>query len=109
MFLKGQLYPITIEHNDTSQHHNETSELHNATSDLCPSCDVIHDFVRELLVRLNVTTPCCLGNSSACDVNNSSAYDVNNEESEPETSSRTDPAKGMIIRIFASSYLMMTA
>ena len=86
----------TIEHNDTD-HHNET-EHHNETSGLCSSCDTIYDFVQELLINLNVTTPCCLGNTSACD-------EIGDATEPPAT--RTDPAKGIIYKIkpiFAESF-----
>ena len=94
MFMKGQLYPYTIGHNDTD-HLNET-EHHNETSGLCSSCDTIYGFVHKLLINLNVTTPCCLGNTSACAI-------VKETES-PDT--RTDPAKGIykVKPTFAESF-----
>ena len=33
----------------------------------CSSCDSIYDFIQQILIDLNVTTPFCLGNGSVCD------------------------------------------
>ena len=88
---KRSIFITFVEHNETSHLHNETSDFHNLT---CSSCDAIYGFVQELLVHLNVTTPCCLGNSSACD--------VIDEGSEPNVNTRTDPAKGIEYYIHCS-------
>ena len=37
-----------------------------ATNLTCSSCDAIYSFIQKLLVDLNVTTECCLGNDSNC-------------------------------------------
>ena len=66
-------------HLGSDEHANETLES-NFT---CTSCSAVHDFVQTLLIRLNVTTPCCLGNNTAC-----------TPEDPPTSVPRTDPAKG---------------
>ena len=87
MFIVLQWLYVHIEHNETS--HNDTFDLHSDLNFTCSSCGAVYDFVQTLLIRLNVTTPCCLGktNSSSCD-------DTNDDTDEPGTRSRTDPAKG---------------
>ena len=80
---------VHVEHNETS--HNDTFDLHSDLNFTCSSCGAVYGFVQNLLIRLNVTTPCCLGLANT----NSSSCDVTNEGSDPETSNRTDPAKGI--------------
>ena len=66
--------------------HDMTNET--VSSNLtCSSCEAIFDVVQKLLLRLNVTTPCCLGDNSTC----SDHVDPENPEE------RTDPAKGMCV------------
>ena len=67
--------------------HVDEHSIGNLTSNFtCSSCGAIYGFIKKLLLRLNVTTPCCLGNITACEMF---------VDPEIETFGRTDPAKGM--------------
>ena len=66
--------------------HDVTNET--VSSNLtCSSCAAIFDFVQELLLRLNVTTPCCLSDNLTC-----------SDPVDPDPAGgRTDPAKGKCV------------
>lgn len=49
---------------DEDHHENETEEEAHTNSTYC---NAIYDFVSLLLVRLNLTTDCCLENGTMCD------------------------------------------
>ena len=58
-----------------------TTELNNQSL-TCSSCGKVYELVQQLLVDLDTTEPCCLGNDTTCG---------NGTDHE-----RTDPAKGIL-------------
>ena len=56
----------------------------HASSSMVNSCETYFEFVQQLLLRLNLTTPCCLGNVSYC------------EEEKPAGNSRTPLKEGVL-------------
>ena len=76
---------------EDEEHHENETMVHEMPTNLTSNftCGVMYEFVNQLLVRLNLTTECCLENGTMCDT----------DEPTSNTGSRPSPAQGTIIII----------
>ena len=78
--LSDEMYLVNSDGELCTAKEQEKEAALTKTNLTCSSCAAIYGFIQQLLVNLDVTTSCCLGNSSTCNDT------IANE--------RTNPAKG---------------